>query len=110
MTLREFRNDFLKGTEKMASIQEYPEVPEELHGDDVYNTFYVFRNEEVAVDYVCEHYNADKQYLLNALHEEDSLREEFGRERFLRSSDISLGSRYMLSEMLDGTYILWEVY
>lgn len=110
MTLREFRDDFLKGTEKMASIQEYPEIPEELRGEDVYNTFYVFRNEEIAVDYVCEHYKVDRNALLEELHEEDSLRKEYGKEDFLRSAEICHKNAYILSEMLDGTYILWEAY
>ena len=60
------------------------EIPIELSGDDVYDMFYIFDTEE------------------------DMLREEYGKENYLRSASISISLH--LKELMNGQYLLWESY
>ena len=84
------------------------EIPFELQGEDVYNMFFVFDNEEEAVNYVVDKYPVDKEKFLLELHEEDFMRNEFGKENYLRGTSFSTSLN--LRELLNGEYILWESY
>lgn len=103
-SLSEFRKEFLTSNELIADISEYGDVPMELYGEDVYDYFLLFKNEEVAVDYVCEHFNVSREQILSELHEEDSMREKYGKENYLRLAKIR--GTTCLQELNDGLYIL----
>ena len=90
----------------IADISEYSGVPEEISGEDVYDWSLLFRNEEVAINYICEHYDVQREEILQELHEEDYCREIYGKENYLRSAQIQLTT--YISELNDGTYILWK--
>lgn len=107
-TLKEFREEFLNSNELIADISMFGDVPDELYGEDVYNHFLLFKNEKVAVDYICETYNLCRDVITKELHEEDSFREEFGKKNYMRSASVS--PALFINELDDGTYILWEAY
>lgn len=107
-TLNEFRKEFLKSSELIADISKYSDIPDELYGEDVYDYSLLFKNEKVAIDYICNHYNISREKIFSELHEEDSLREEFGKENYLGSAQITID--IYLQELNDGLYILWEAY
>lgn len=83
-------------------------IPDELAGEDVYDTLYVFNDEEEAINYISNEYPIDMEEFLLELHEEDYMREEFGKENYLRGA--SINSSLCLSELMDGKYLLWEAY
>lgn len=84
------------------------EVPLELKGEDVYDTFYIFDDEKEAIDYIVDKYHIDKNLFVLELHEEDLMRNELGKENYLRCASVS--SALYLSELMSGEYILWEAY
>lgn len=84
------------------------ETPIELRGEDVYDMLYIFDNEEEAINYISNKYSINIEKFLLELHEEDSMREKYGKENYLRSASINL-SLY-LNELIDGQYLLWEAY
>lgn len=84
------------------------QIPIELRGEDVYDMLYIFDNEEEAINYISNKYLINKEEFLFELHEEDSMREEYGKENYLRSA--SINSSIYLNEIMDGKYILWEAY
>lgn len=83
-------------------------IPAELRGEDVYDMFYIFDNENEAINYVVKEYNKDKNAIIEELYEENSWREEYGKENYLR--DASIEGTLMLSELISGEYILWQAY
>ena len=83
-------------------------IPRELLGQDVYDMFFIFQNEDEALKYIVKEYNIDKTLFVTELHEEDFMREGFGREHYLRSVSISISIQ--LTELETGEYILWEAY
>ncbi len=108
-TIKPARQEFMKNPCDVLDISECSDYPEELCGEDVYDCFYLLRNEETAVGFTCLKYQADREMLMEELHEYDRLREEYGKENYLRSASIN-SSTITLSELKDGTYILWESY
>lgn len=84
------------------------EIPIELSGDDVYDMLYIFDTEEEAVNYIANEYPIDVDEFVSLLHEEDMLREEYGKENYLRSASISISLH--LKELMNGQYLLWESY
>lgn len=50
----------------------------------------------------------NKKLLLSTLYEEDSMRNEFGKEYYLRSATIC--KDIVLDELMNGEYILWSAY
>ena len=107
-TLEEFRIKFLNSDDFIANISEYNDIPFELQTEDVYDILILFKNEVVAVDYICKHYDISREKILYELHQEDLLRKEYGSEKFLRSAQIS--NDLYIRELKDGTYVLWEAY
>ena len=83
-------------------------IPDELMGEDVYDTLYIFDNKEEAVNYIESNYDIDMKRFLLELHEEDGSREIYGRADHLRSSGIH--GTLILSELMNGQYILWDAY
>lgn len=83
-------------------------VPVELQGEDVYNIHQIFDNESEAISYLLTNYDINKESFLSELHEEDAMRDKFGKEEYLRSAEISLG--LYLRELMNGEYVLWEAY
>lgn len=106
-SLEEFRKEFLNGNELIADISQYGDVPAEISDEDVYDYSLLFRNEEVAVNYICSNYNVSREELLSNLHEDDALREEYGKDKYLRSAVFEFSK--CINELYDGTYILWKV-
>ncbi|MBY6838761.1 hypothetical protein [Clostridium botulinum] len=92
----------------MKKLNDNFEIPVELRGEDVYDMFYIFDNEDEAIDYVVKKYKKDKNSLISELYEEDSMREEYGKENYLRGASIE--ETLILSELMSGEYILWQVY
>lgn len=92
---------------KCASNQE---IPFELQGEDVYDMLYIFNNEDEAISYLVKEYNINKDLFYKELHEEDFMRNEFGKENYLRSASIDSIPSLILSELINGEYILWEAY
>lgn len=83
-------------------------IPVELMGEDVYDTFYIFDNELEAIEYIKNEYNVDIECFLVELHEEDCIREIYGKKNYLRSACID--SCIYLNELMSGQYIIWEAY
>lgn len=83
-------------------------IPIELMGEDVYDTLYLFDNEEEAINYISNEYPIDKEEFLLELHEEDYMRDEYGKENYLRGACVN--NTIYLSELMDGKYLLWEAY
>lgn len=92
----------------MIKLYENYEIPEELRGEDVYDMFYLFENENEAVKYIKTNYNLDINIFIKDLHEDDFMREEFGKENYLRSAKVI--DMIYLNELMNGNYILWEAY
>ena len=92
----------------MIKLYENYEIPEELRGEDVYDMFYLFENENEAVKYIKTNYNLDINIFIKDLHEYDFMREEFGKENYLRSAKVI--DMIYLDELMNGNYILWEAY
>lgn len=60
------------------------------------------------MNYISNNYPIDTNEFLLELHEEDSMREKYGKENYLRSASINI---YLyLHELMNGQYILWEAY
>lgn len=83
-------------------------TPKELLGQDIYDIFYIFDNEREAIDYVVETYQINKEQLIEELYEEDTERNKYGKEYYLRGLQIRLD--IYLSELMSGEYILWQSY
>lgn len=83
-------------------------VPKELELNDVYDLLYLFEDEKEAVAYVSKEYDIDMDNFLAELHEDDNMREEFGKENYLRCAEVNRDT--ILSELMNGNYILWEAY
>lgn len=84
------------------------QIPVELRGEDVYDMFYIFEDETEAIEYITEKYKKDKNSLISELYEEEFMREEYGKENYLRSASIE--GTLILSELMNGEYILWDAY
>lgn len=108
ISLYKFRKKFLESDMEIADISMYGDVPEEISSEDVYDYTMLFKNEEIAVNYVCENNDVSRQEIMDELHEEDWCREKYGKEKYLRSAQIKID--LYISELLDGTYILWRAY
>lgn len=83
-------------------------IPNELMGEDVYDTLYLFDSEQEAIAYVSKEYKIDMEKFSEELHEEDFMREDYGKENYLRGAKVK-GAIY-LRELIDGKYILWVAY
>lgn len=83
-------------------------VPTELMGEDVYELLYIFEDEKEAINYISKEYSIDIDNFLSELHEEDYMREEFGKENYLRGATVERD--IILSELMNGNYILWVAY
>lgn len=92
----------------MKKCEECLEVPVELQGEDVYNLFYIFEDETEAIEYVIKEYKKDRELLISELYEEEFMREEYGKENYLRSASVE--GTLILSELMNGEYILWDAY
>lgn len=108
INLYEFRKQFIKSDVEIADISMYGDIPNELSSEDVYDYMLLFKNEEIAVNYICENYNVLRQKIMDELYEEEWFREEYGKEKYLRSAHVDYA--LSINELLDGTYILWKVY
>lgn len=84
------------------------EIPIELQGEDVYDMLCIFDREDEAVNYIIKKYKVDRNSFVLELHEEDFMRDEFGKENYLRTASVS--SSLYLTELMSGEYILWESY
>ena len=84
-------------------------IPKELKGEDVYNTIFIFNNEEEAIDYVVKTYDTNKANLIAELYDDEEMRKKYGKEHFLRSASVK-GSDIILSELMSGEYVLWTAY
>jgi len=83
-------------------------IPQELQCDDVYDIYFIFDNEEEAVEYVLQNYSVDKEKLIKSLHEDDWIRDDFGKDNYLRSGRIE---EYLyITELINGEYVLVEYY
>ncbi|WP_291567074.1 MULTISPECIES: hypothetical protein [unclassified Clostridium] len=83
-------------------------IPIELQGEDVHDMLCIFDNEDEAVDYIVKEYKVDRNSFVLELHEEDFMRDEFGKENYLRTASIS--SSLHLTELMSGEYILWKAF
>jgi len=92
----------------MKTCKDNFEIPIELRGEDVYDMFYIFDDEDEAINYVIEKYKKDKNLLISDLYEEEFMREEYGKENYLRSASIE--GTLILSELMNGEYMLWDAY
>jgi len=92
----------------MKKCEDNFKIPVELQGEDVYDMFYIFDNEDEAINYVVKEYNKNKDELISELYEEEFMREEFGKENYLRITTIE--KTLILSELMNGEYILWDAY
>lgn len=92
----------------MIKLDDNYEIPEELRGEDVYDMFYLFEDENEAVEYIKTNYNLDVNIFIKDLHEDDFMRKEFGKENYLRSAKVI--DMIYLDELINGNYILWEAY
>ncbi len=106
--LEEFRIEFLNSAELIADISQFCDVPPEISNEDVYDYSLLFKNEEVALEYCCKNYGVSRDQIEFELHEEDSLRKEFGKANYLRTAHIEFTT--YISELNDGTYILWSAF
>jgi hypothetical protein len=84
-------------------------IPNELIGEDVYNMFLIFENENEAIEYVVNTLNLDREKIMIELYSEDFMRKEYGKENYLRSVNIN-GKDMFISELMSGEYILWQGY
>jgi len=71
---------------------------------------FIFENENEAIDYIVKEYNVDRDLFVLELHEEDYMRDEFGKENYLRSATVHLSLCLSLKELMNGKYVLWEAY
>lgn len=92
----------------MKKLDNNFKIPKELMGEDVYDTLYIFDNKEEAINYISDKYKINIDDFLSELHEEDYMREEYGKENYLRSA--SVNTSIYLNELMNGQYILWEAY
>ena len=93
----------------MKKCEEHFKIPSEIAGEDVYDMLYIFKNEKEAVDYVVKTYNLDSNKIVNELYEEESFRNEFGKESYLRHATVCSPDTF-ISELMSGEYILWIAY
>ncbi|WP_395546794.1 MULTISPECIES: hypothetical protein [unclassified Lacrimispora] len=107
-TLENFRKNFINSNYDIADISSYGDIPHELMGEDVYTYTFLFKNEEIMINYVMNTYNLSREDILMQIKEEETLREEYGKENYLRSVQIKID--LFASELLDGSYILWQAY
>lgn len=107
-SLREFRIEFAKSIDDVADISKFGDVPDELKDEDVYDCYLLFRDENIALNYIVDKYNMDKDTIIQELYEDESFREEYGRKKYLRSAHVSYA--LYINELLDGTYILWKAF
>lgn len=94
----------------MRKCDNYLKIPDELRGNDVYNMLYIFEDKNEAIDFIVKEYKVDKDLFLTELHEDDYIRDELGKENYLRSANVKFSCQLVLSELMNGEYILWEAY
>ena len=83
------------------------DIPIDIQDEDVNEIFYIIDNESEALDLFCKIYDANRDEMYKQLHEFDNMREEFGKENYLRCCNIN---DKCLDELLKGSYIIWESY
>lgn len=84
-------------------------IPVELTGEDVYDMLFIFDDEREAVEYVVNTYGTDKEKLIAELYEDEGMRQEYGKENYLRGASVK-GPETIISELMSGEYILWIAY
>lgn len=92
----------------MRLCKEDLKIPIELQGEDVYDMLCIFDDEYEAVDYLVKKYKVDRNSFILELHEDDFMRNELGKENYLRT--VTISSALYLTELLNGEYILWKAY
>lgn len=107
-TFHEMQQALLNSGRKWMFVGRYVNVPDELKGEDVYQMYVLFKDENAALDYIVKDIGITRLKAYHQLHKEDSLRNEFGKEKYLRSTACT--NNTYVSELSNGMYLLWEEY
>ncbi len=101
---------FAMSGEDMIDVSTYTDIPEELIQDDVYSYSYLFKNEDVAINYVMKNDPSNKQSfdeLKNKLHEDDI---GCTGEYEFSSMEVHCEKGNFLQVMRNGTVLLCDLY
>ena len=96
--------------EDMMDVSMCKEIPEELIQNDVYSFSYIFKNEDVAINYVIKNDSSNKlsfDELKNKLHEDDI---GCTGKYDLSSTEVHCKKGNFLQVMRNGTVLLCDLY